>query len=66
VGFSVLESAQLCLCGVAFFGCNVSLRPSGYGKCLLKTHINNQQNTKQTPLIVPFIDIQKRKKDYIG
>ncbi len=32
----------------------------------LKTHLTNQQNTKQTLPIIPFIEINKRKKEYIG
>ena len=28
----------------------------------LKAHINNQQNTKQTLLIIPFVYDKKRKK----
>jgi metal-responsive CopG/Arc/MetJ family transcriptional regulator len=29
----------------------------------LKNHITNQQNTKQTNPIIPYIEINKRKKD---
>jgi metal-responsive CopG/Arc/MetJ family transcriptional regulator len=32
----------------------------------LKTHTNNQQNTKLPLPIVPFTDANKRKKEFIG
>ncbi len=32
----------------------------------LKVHINNQQNTKQTLPIIPFLYYEKRKKGCIG